>query len=78
LASCYRNSLLLAERHGIASIAFPGISTGVYGYPVEQAARIAIAELLRWQTEARAPLRLIKVAFSAPAGDIYRRVLKDL
>lgn len=50
LASCYRESLRLAQAHGIASIAFPAISCGVYGYPVADAARIAItttAEALR-------------------------------
>lgn len=44
LAQCYRNSLDLAERHGIETIAFPAISTGVYSYPLEAATRIAIAE----------------------------------
>ena len=42
LAACYRNSLALAAEHGLRTIAFPAISTGVYGYPVEQAARVAI------------------------------------
>ena len=42
LASCYRNSILLAEQHGLKSIAFPAISCGIYGYPINQAAMIAI------------------------------------
>jgi O-acetyl-ADP-ribose deacetylase (regulator of RNase III) len=78
LASCYRNSLLLAERDGLQSIAFPGISTGVYGYPAEPAARIAFAEALRWQGEGRAPRRIVMVAFAAAAGALYRRVLEEL
>ena len=46
LASCYRNSLALAREHGIRTIAFPAISTGVYGFPMERAARIAIREVV--------------------------------
>jgi O-acetyl-ADP-ribose deacetylase (regulator of RNase III) len=44
LASCYRNSLRLAEEHDIRSIAFPAISCGIYGYPIDQAAEIAVRE----------------------------------
>ncbi len=47
LANCYRNSILLAEQHGLNSIAFPAISCGIYGYPVEQAATIAIESTLQ-------------------------------
>lgn len=45
LAACHRNALDLAQAHGLRSIAFPAISCGVYGYPVELAARVALAEL---------------------------------
>ena len=47
LASCYRNSILLAEQQGLKSIAFPAISCGIYGYPVDQAAVIAIESTLQ-------------------------------
>ena len=45
LANCYRNSLRLAEEHKLESIAFPSISTGIYGYPKEEAAVIAVREV---------------------------------
>lgn len=45
LANCYRNSLQLAVQHGIKSIAFPSISTGAFGYPVKEAARVAVQEV---------------------------------
>jgi O-acetyl-ADP-ribose deacetylase (regulator of RNase III) len=47
LAKCYENSIALAARHGLASIAFPAISTGAYGYPKDEAKRIAIAAVER-------------------------------
>jgi len=75
LAACYRNSLTLAERHGLASIAFPAISCGIYGYPAEQAAAIAVAEL-RGPRPADSSLRqALLVAFSAEMPALYRRLL---
>src|SRR5437867_9476473 len=45
LANCYRNSLALAQEHGLATIAFPSISTGVYGFPMDRAVKIALREV---------------------------------
>lgn len=64
LASCYRHALRLAEEWGLRSIAFPSISTGVYGYPVEAAARIAMGELTRFAA-AHPEIRLVMCCFSA-------------
>ncbi|MGZ5084580.1 MAG: macro domain-containing protein, partial [Usitatibacter sp.] len=47
LAACYENSIALAARHGLATISFPAISTGAYGYPVEEAARVSLEALMR-------------------------------
>ena len=76
LASCYRNSLLLARQAELGSIAFPGISTGVYGYPAEEAAYVAFGEVLRHEEELQG--RILMVAFGAPAAALYRRVLSEL
>ena len=78
LASCYRNSLLLAQDAGLSSIAFPGISTGVYGYPAEQAAWVAFGQALRWREEGSMPQRIVMVAFGAEAASLYRSVLAEL
>ncbi len=48
LANCYRNSLALAAQNGVKTIAFPSISTGAYGFPVERASRIAVAEIKKF------------------------------
>lgn len=78
LAACYRNSLVLARQAGLSSIAFPGISTGVYGYPVEEAAWIALGQALGWRAAGDPPRRILMVAFGAPAAALYRRVLEEL
>ena len=51
LAACYRNSLELAKKYDIHSIAFPAISTGVYGYPKEEAAKVALDTISEWLSE---------------------------
>jgi len=57
LAACYRNSLALAAENGCESIAFPCISTGVYGYPIEDAAKIAVGEVKKFLSPAETPRR---------------------
>ncbi|HPS91182.1 MAG TPA: O-acetyl-ADP-ribose deacetylase [Methanothrix sp.] len=74
LASCYRNSLTLGEQHGIKSIAFPAISAGVYGFPMERACRIAIREMKaflvkRNEMGMEVEMEIIAVCFS---GNAYR------
>lgn len=75
LAACYRNSLALAERHGLETIAFPAISCGIYGYPPEQAAAIALAELRRPRPDDSSLRQALLVAFSADMAALYRRLL---
>lgn len=75
LAACYRNSLALAERHGLETIAFPAISCGIYGYPPEQAAAIALAELRRQRPDDSSLRQALLVAFSADMAALYRRLL---
>ncbi|KRD73950.1 O-acetyl-ADP-ribose deacetylase [Lysobacter sp. Root983] len=73
LAACYRNALELAQRYALRSIAFPSISTGIYGYPIEAAARIAIATVtLATQSY---PLRAIFCCYSAEDLAVYRDLL---
>lgn len=77
LASCYRNSLRLAADHDAHSIAFPCISTGVYGYPVELAARIAVATVNSLLPELGSIREIIFCCFSASDFTIYRKLLDD-
>ncbi|HAM02295.1 MAG TPA: O-acetyl-ADP-ribose deacetylase [Acidimicrobiaceae bacterium] len=68
LASCYRSSLAVADEIGAGSVAFPAISTGVYGYPPDQAAEIAVSTL----SAADTTVELVRlVAFDAATHDLY-------
>ncbi|CAN5304970.1 macro domain-containing protein [soil metagenome] len=78
LASCYRNSLALAEENGVESIAFPAISTGIFGYPVEEAAGVALGTI---QEEAGSleHVRLVRfVLHSASDLEAHEAVLSEL
>lgn len=75
LAACYRNSLALAEQHQLQSLAFPAISCGIYGYPLEAAARIAVRELRSGLGAAAHVREVLLVGFSAEQDELYRRLL---
>jgi O-acetyl-ADP-ribose deacetylase (regulator of RNase III) len=75
LASCYRESLALADSEGLASVAFPSISTGVYGYPIAAAARVALETIAAVLPSARAVHLVRCVTFSASDLEAYRRAL---
>lgn len=75
LASCYRQSLTLAEAAGCDSIAFPAISTGVYGYPTDQAARIAVTTVFDWMGQHDSPSKIILCCYSESSADAHRVAL---
>ncbi|NIA06933.1 MAG: O-acetyl-ADP-ribose deacetylase [Actinobacteria bacterium] len=78
LAACYRNSLALAGENNLASIAFPAISTGVYGYPLEEATPIAIETTLQELAKYPSIERVAFALFSEKALKVYRDVLENL
>ena len=76
LVNCYRNSLELAAEHGVRSIAFPSISTGVYGYPIGKASKIAVTTVRKW-LEDPGPIELVRfVCFGAGDFEAYQRLVK--
>jgi len=77
LAACYRSSLDLAAQHGLRSIAFPAISTGVYGFPKERAAAISAAEALNWLAEGHTMDEILFVCFGGRDLVIYEQALRD-
>jgi O-acetyl-ADP-ribose deacetylase len=78
LANCYRNSLALAEEQGIESIAFPAISTGIFGYPLEEAAEVALRVVIE-EAESLQNVRLVRfVLFGEEDLEVYERVLSEV
>lgn len=75
LASCYRHSLEVAAQVGVRSLAFPCISTGVYGYPVESAAEIAVATVRAHVARHETIEEIVFCCFSASDAAVYRRLL---
>lgn len=78
LAACYRSALALAAERGAASVAFPAISCGVYGFPVPRACRIAVAEIRGFVATHPRPERVCLVAFDAEVHAAYRALLGDV
>jgi O-acetyl-ADP-ribose deacetylase (regulator of RNase III) len=78
LAACYRNSLQLAADRTLSSIAFPAISCGAYGYPFQEACRIAVDTVGSFLEKNRVVEKVVFVLFSARDADIYRGYLHSL
>lgn len=78
LASCYRNCLAIAEQYQIKTIAFSAISTGVYGFPVERAAQIAVREIQRFLESNNSLEQVILVCFSQRAYDCYLKAVQEI
>lgn len=75
LASCYQRCLELAESHHVKTLAFPAISTGVYHFPKQRAAQIAVAHVRAWLADHDLPDRVLFCCFSPDDADIYRSLL---
>jgi O-acetyl-ADP-ribose deacetylase len=78
LESCYRNSLSVALQHGIKTIAFPSISTGVYGFPIERASRIALKTIKAFLEKDASIERIIFVCFGSHDYQVYRSAAKEI
>jgi len=76
LASCYRRSLEIAEEQGFKTIAFPAISTGVYGYPIEPAARIAVATVRDFLREYQSAIDVTFCCFAESDLRVYQQVIQ--
>ena len=79
LESCYLTCLRLAAERGVVSISFPSISTGVYGYPIGDAARIAVKTVANWLSRESDSLKVVKlVQFSESDHQVYRQQAQEL
>ena len=75
LASCYRSCFCLVEQHGIKTVAFPSISTGAYGFPMDRAAGIAVREAKDFLARNQSVEQVVLVCFGASALEIYREAM---
>lgn len=78
LASCYRRCLEIAAANNVLTIAFPSISTGLYGYPIEQAAAVAVSAVQSTLSESRSISEVLFCCFSPSDLEVYERALRGL
>jgi len=78
LASCYRNCFEIVREKGMKSVAFPSISTGAYGFPVERACRIALREIRAFLDGEGAGVKVVVVCFGQGVYDAYQSARKEL
>ncbi|MBI4657864.1 MAG: O-acetyl-ADP-ribose deacetylase [Verrucomicrobia bacterium] len=78
LASCYRSCFALVAKHGIRTVAFPSISTGAYGFPMERAARIAVTEAKDFLGRDRSVEKVILVCFGKSAYETHLAAVKEI
>jgi O-acetyl-ADP-ribose deacetylase (regulator of RNase III) len=78
LAQCYQNSLALAEQHQLKTIAFPSISTGAYGFPLERAARIAVTEIKKFLEASSQLEQVLLVCFGQRAYQLHLAAVNEI
>ena len=78
LAGCYRSCFALVESHNLKSVAFPSISTGAYGFPMERAARIALRETKSFLQQNRSVEKVIMVCFGSTAWQVHQGALREI
>jgi O-acetyl-ADP-ribose deacetylase (regulator of RNase III) len=76
LTSCYKNSLSIATMHALRSIAFPSISTGAYGYPIEEASGVALRTVKDFVEKEGRPAEIVFVLFTETDLKVYLRALR--
>jgi O-acetyl-ADP-ribose deacetylase len=78
LAGCYRSCFALVESHGLKTVAFPSISTGAYGFPMERAARIALRETKRFLERNQSVEKVVLVCFGSNALQLHQAALREI
>lgn len=77
LRDCYRSSLELAQKHGLKTVAIPNISTGIFGFPKDEAAKIAVATVTDYTASHDLPQKVIFVVFDEENLHLYEKLLKE-